>query len=555
MSALWRGSWTARARIATGLVLFVYVVLHLLNIGLAIVSPDAANAMQDVRGWVVRSWPGTVLIYGALTVHATLALEKVVMRRRLRLSAVDVAQVGFGVAIPLLLVTHVVFSRLSYEQFQTHDTIGYISGLIWTTTSGWLQALLLGLVWVHGCLGLHMWLRLTRWWRTHLPAISMAAAILPAFALAGFASEGRRVRGLLMGDDEAARLAFFDVTNWPTSDQFAALFVQRDIAWWIIVGLLGIGLAIYVIRQIMENWQKSLTISYVDGPVVSAAPGPTLLEISQGAGVPHMSLCGGRGRCTTCRVMIEVGQENMPPASEDEIRALTAAKAPPGARLACQMRPQGSATVYRLFSPDGRHRRNHASQGKEAKLAILFLDMRGFTSRTTGQLPYDVVHLLNRFFDAIVPPITAAGGTVDKYLGDGLLALFEMPDPAASARAGLVAGRDIGHALERLNADLANEGAAPIRIGLSLHLGNVVLGEIGAAGKAPRTLIGDTVNTASRLEAATKQLRVEGLVSRPLLDAAGIDTQNLSFETLTLRGVSLPLQAHPVPTLSDMPLA
>ena len=551
MSALWRGSWATRARIATGLILFTYVVLHFLNIGLAVVSPDAADRMQDVRGWIVRSLPGTVLLYGALGVHAVLALGKVALARRLRFAAVDVIQVGFGVTIPLLLVTHVVFTRASHAQFDTHDTVGYISGLIWTTSSGWLQALLLLLVWVHGCLGLHMWLKLTRWWRQNLPSLGMVAALLPAFALAGFASEGRRVQALLWGD-EAGRVAFFDATNWPAPEQFAALYVQRDVAWWIIFGLLCLAFAVHVVRRVMEHRQKSLTIAYVDGPVVSTAPGPTLLEISQGAGVAHMALCGGRGRCTTCRVIVQEGQENMPPASEAEIRALDAAKAPEGARLACQMRPQGSATVYRMFRPDGRTRRSHASQGKEAQLAVLFLDMRGFTSRTTGQLPYDVVHLLNRFFDAIVPPITAAGGTVDKYLGDGLLALFEMPEPAASARAGLTACREIGHALDRLNADLADDGTAPVRIGLSLHLGYVVLGEIGAAGHAPRTLIGDTVNTASRLEAETKRLKVEALISEPLLEAAGIDTGALDFEILTLRGVTEPLRAHPVKTLATI---
>jgi adenylate cyclase len=224
---------------------------------------------------------------------------------------------------------------------------------------------------------------------------------------------------------------------------------QRDILWWIIVALLCLALLVHVSRQVLQHRRKSLTITYVVGPTISASPGPTLLEISRAAGVPHMSLCGGRGRCTTCRVIAEAGQENMPQASEAELRALAAAKATLGARLACQIRPNGSATVFRLFRPDGRRLRSHFSEGKEAMLAVLFVDMRGFTSRTTGQLPYDVVHLLNRFFDAIVPPIQEAGGTVDKYLGDGLLAVFETHDPTASARAGLAACREIGHALQR----------------------------------------------------------------------------------------------------------
>ena len=178
--------------------------------------------------------------------------------------------------------------------------------------------------------------------------------------------------------------------------------------------------------------------------------------------------------------------------------------------------------------------------------------MRGFTARTTGQLPYDVVFLLNRFFDAIVPSIQKAGGTVDKYLGDGLLAVFELPDPGASARAGLAAAHDIGTALTKFNASLEAEGAPEVRIGLSLHLGPVVLGEIGAAGAAPRTLIGDAVNTASRLEGQTKPMGVEGLISVPLLQAAGIDTSSLDLTELNLRGVAEPLFALPVARLADL---
>ena len=180
-------------------------------------------------------------------------------------------------------------------------------------------------------------------------------------------------------------------------------------------------------------------------------------------------------------------------------------------------------------------------------LAILFLDMRGFTARTNGQLPYDVVFLLNRFFDEIVPPIRAAGGTVDKYLGDGLLAVFEQDNPAASARAALTAVEGVGAALERFNKRLADEGSAPVAIGMGVHLGHVVLGEIGAAGAAPRTLIGDAVNTASRLEGQTKALKVQALLSVDLLQATGMTVTTSEMTDLSLRGREGVLAALPVP--------
>jgi adenylate cyclase len=168
-------------------------------------------------------------------------------------------------------------------------------------------------------------------------------------------------------------------------------------------------------------------------------------------------------------------------------------------------------------------------------------------------LPYDVVFLLNRFVDAVVPMVQRAGGRVDKYLGDGFLAIFDMPDAARSASAGLAAARDIGTALDQFNDKLASEGTPPVRIGMGLHLGNLVLGEIGAAGHAPRTIIGDVVNAASRLEGQTKALGVELLVSSDVLEAAGIEIDPAQFLTLDLRGVAQPIRALPVARAADTP--
>ncbi|MFC3117733.1 adenylate/guanylate cyclase domain-containing protein [Jhaorihella thermophila] len=145
---------------------------------------------------------------------------------------------------------------------------------------------------------------------------------------------------------------------------------------------------------------------------------------------------------------------------------------------------------------------------------------------------------------------------MDKYLGDGLLAVFETEGTAGSARAALHAATGIGTALEQFNHDLAAERAPPVRIGMGLHLGTLVLGEIGAAGAAPRTIIGDTVNIASRLEAKTKELDATALVSRELLEAAGVDCHALDLVTVELRGVAGPVQALPVrslPSLAALP--
>jgi adenylate cyclase len=542
---LWRGPWASRVRIASGLVLMLYVAAHLLNIGAVLISPDAYDAVQRVRLWIIRSDLGTLLVGAALTAHMLLSLGKVALSRSLRMPLRDAVQIVLGLIIPLILVSHVVYTRGAHEALGVQTMLGYVNALIWTSWDGWMQALLVMITWVHGCIGLHMWLRMTRWWRAALPWMIGIGVLIPTVALLGFVVSGRFIKGWLQ-DPRAEALAR-DAWNWPSRDGFAQLAqmdVNATLSVWII---LGVAVAVFIARRVFAAVRKPIRVQYIDGPVVRAPRGQTLLETSRASGVAHTALCGGRGRCTTCRVIVEDGFDDLPPPDTTEQRTLAAVKAPPRTRLACQMKPQAPVTVFRVFAPDGKRSRAHASQGKEARLAVLFLDMRGFTARTDGQLPYDVVFLLNRFFDEIVPPIVQAGGTIDKYMGDGLMAVFETDTPETSAQGAIKAIEGIGHALARFNQTLQSEGGAPVAIGIGVHLGTVVLGEIGAAGQAPRTLIGDTVNAASRLEGGTNELGVQALISIDVLDAAGATVSPDALVPMVLRGRDTALSALPVP--------
>jgi adenylate cyclase len=549
LSALWRGSWSTRIRIASGLVLFTFVLFHFINIGFGLISPDLMEQGQTLRQLITRSLPGEIILYAALFAHMGLSISKLAGRRTLKMPVGEAIQIALGLIIPLLLIAHVVQTRVANEIYDVDDEFGYISVLIWGTWAGFKQALLLLIVWVHGCLGLHFWLSSTRWWHRWWNVLVGTAVFIPGFALAGFLTEGRRVLALFQ--DEATRVPLMQQYNWPSQETFGVLIATTDyllMGFWAILGLTTL---VFVTRKLSAK-RRSIHIRYVDGPEVTTGKGPTLLEVSRANGVPHTSLCGGRGRCTTCRVIIEDGADLLHPPNEAEARSLAAVNAPPNARLACQIQPTDSLTVFRVFKPDGRRGRAHASQGAERTLAIMFLDMRGFTARTTGQLPYDVVFLLNRFFDVVVPCITSAGGTIDKYLGDGLLAVFETENETTSAQAALKAAAGIGAAVQAFNLTLAAEGAPPVAIGMGLHLGDLVLGEIGAAGNAPRTLIGDTVNTTSRLEGKTKELGVELLVSEILLQTAGHETGGLDLVTPQMRGVTAPLSALAVKSGADL---
>jgi adenylate cyclase len=540
VTVLWRGSWATKIRIASGLVLFVFALFHFLNIGLGLFSSELMEQAQGWRKLVTRSFLGGPILYSALLAHAGLALWKVAQRRTLRLPVWELIQITFGLMIPLMLFAHVAHTRAAHQIYGVNDQFGYIISLIWGSNDAIIQAVLMLIVWVHGCVGLHFWLRSNKTWQRYLPYLIGFSVFVPSFGLAGYLTEGRRV-AVAFADPET-RAALQEVYNWPSNEAFWALIAGTKMAVNIFWGLLALVALTYLARKYLMG-RNSVRIDYVDGPDVSSPKGLTLLEMSRANGVPHTALCGGRGRCTTCRVVVEKGGELLHPPSAAEQASLRAVNAPPNTRLACQIRPTDPASVFRVFRPDGQRTRNHASQGQERRLAILFLDMRGFTARTTGQLPYDVVFLLNRFFDAIVPPIMAAGGTVDKYLGDGLLAVFETADEKSSALAALRAAEGIRTALTKFNVTLIDEKQAEVKIGIGIHLGDVVLGEIGAAGNAPRTLIGDTVNAASRLEGQTKELGVELLVSQAVLDSAEISTDALDLVRLELRGVTEPVKA------------
>lgn len=158
--------------------------------------------------------------------------------------------------------------------------------------------------------------------------------------------------------------------------------------------------------------------------------------------------------------------------------------------------------------------------GERKTVAVLFSDLRGFTTLSEGRAPSEVVALLNRYFDGMVRAITANGGTVDKFIGDAVMATFgglvPLENPAASALDAALAMRE---ALARLNGEWKQAGLPELDNGIGLHFGEVLQGPIGSAERKEFTVIGDVVNTASRLESATKELGAHVVVSDALADA------------------------------------
>jgi adenylate cyclase len=146
-------------------------------------------------------------------------------------------------------------------------------------------------------------------------------------------------------------------------------------------------------------------------------------------------------------------------------------------------------------------------EGEEVEVTMMFIDVRGFTSFAERLSARQVVAALNRLFELIVPVIQAHGGHVDKYVGDGLLAVFGAPQRQEDhADQALGAGLEIAAKVEREFED-------QLSIGIGLNSGRVVAGNVGGGGRLEFTVIGDPVNVAARVEAATRQTGDAVLVS------------------------------------------
>ncbi len=531
-----------RLRLISGLTLFVFLATHLINHSLGLVSLSALEAGREVFLALWRNLPATLWLYGALLVHAGLAFWALYQRRRLAMPPWEWVQLIFGLAIPLLAVQHVFGTRGAHELLGTEDSYSYVLRVYWVLNPSVLLPRHVALVlvaWGHGCIGLHFWLRLKPWYARWLPVTYGLAIVLPLLGLLGFMVAGLEVRRLAEDPQWLAALqATAGLPDQAGLDRLDGIFRL----------FLAIYLCLFVVtlgaRQLRNAWDRrkgAIHVTYPSGRRIPAIAGATILDVSRTAGVPHASVCGGRGRCSTCRVRVTAGFDSLPLPDDAEQRVLARIGAPPLVRLACQTRPTADVEVAPLLAPaadpTAARRRPGYLQGDEREIAILFADIRGFTSLSENRLPYDVVFLLNQYFRAMGEAVEEAGGRLDKFIGDGVMALFGIEKGVADgSRRALDAARRMSLRLAEMNAVLRGDLPEPLRIGIGIHSGPVIVGEMGYGPAVSLTAVGDTVNTASRLEALTKEFEVQLVVSEPVLRSAGAALADFPREEIELRG-------------------
>lgn len=554
IAALTSERFLQKLRLGAGLVMLTFVAMHLINHTLLLVSLDTAERVSRLFALFWRNPAGTLVLYGALLVHVVLVLRSLYRRRTLRMPAREAVQTAFGLLIPLLIIEHAVPARLSQPLYGIVVDYRMVVRSLWVVNplQGFRQSVALLVIWTHGCVGVYFWLRFRSWYASASPYLFAVAILVPVLALLGFADTGRMLAHMAdtapqMDPAQAEALS----TVRPPIDQAAVAEGIGRIKLSLYLVFLGAIALVLVLRHMRTLAERAsqITIRYSNGALVHARRGLSVLEASRQAGVPHYSVCGGKGRCSTCRVRILDSAEPLPPPDSIEAATLARVHADEHVRLGCQLHPEGDVSVALLMAPNPAASLPVATEpvrpGREEEIAVLFCDLRNFTDLSEARLPYDVVFLLNRYFAIVGQAVEQAGGRLDKFIGDGAMALFGLgADRDQAARQALAAAAAIVRDIAHLNAELGNDFSVRLRIAVGVHAGPSVVGMMGYGTTKSLTAVGDTVNVASRLETTAKEHDVAIAVSERALAQSGLETDGLRHSEVAIRGRTAPLRVY-----------
>ena len=547
-------------RLTTGLVLFTYVGTHLLNHSLGNISLAWMERDLLVQKFIWQGWLGTCVLYSALVTHFFLGLWALYERRSVHWNRSEVTQLILGLCIPPLLANHLANTRVAFAAFGLNKGYAQLLYSFWIASPffGRAQLMLLVVAWLHGCFGIWFWLRLKPWfgaWRSVLLSI---AVLLPVLALLGFLQGGREV--IALAQDPVWRAAATRPTIIGTGLQNLWLADLRNDFLLFDGGALLLVLAARLGRTVRERRRGRLCILYPDGRKVFAPLGFSVLEASRMAGVPHASMCGGRARCTLCRVRV-LSNVPLPMPAEAERRVLERLGVDSQTvRLACQLRPIHDVSVWPLVPPGASaaflQPRQRDAMPQERFAAFMFVDMRNSTQLAAAQLPFDSIFVVSRFLSAVCDAVVQAGGLPNQFLGDAVLAIFGLRgEPAAACRQALSAVPLVAANIDELNAALEQQLQTPIRFGIGLHCGRAVMGEIGFREHVTFTAIGDPLNVASRLEQLTREIGCEAIVSEQVFQNAGVSASGLPQLAARLRGHNDPVPVRVLSKAAQMPRA
>jgi len=541
-----RGISLRQIRLVCGVVLFAYLVSHFLNHALGNISMEALAAGVYYHTSFWQFLPISIAFYTAALVHTGLGIYALYERREFRWKAIEPLQLVLGLSIPALVITHIAGVRLGHTLFgheKLYPQVIFAYWIVWPLKM-WLMFAVMIIAWVHGCIGLYFWLRMKAFYRRAAPFLLAAAVLIPTLALLGLYQGGRNV---VDSDSDEWRTENLSPRQVGNSAEQTILTRIEDVFLIGYLGLVGLVLLARGGRTIAERRGGMINLSYGNGRIVRVPKGLSVLEASLRYHVPHSSVCGGRARCSTCRIRVIGDCSLLPVPSQREAFVLNrVGAADPSIRLACQLRPETDLSFFQLFMPQTMPANAPASQphriGQERYLVSMFVDMRGSTRLAENQLPFDTVFIVNRFLGAVSQAVIAWGGQPNQFVGDGQLALFGLSSsPQTACRQALKAAAMISANVDELNEFLKHDLREPIRFGIGIHGGEVIIGDIGYREHMVFTALGDAVNVAARLQDMTKTLACEAIVSEEVRVTAGLSADALPQQQVEIRGRTGPM--------------
>jgi adenylate cyclase len=547
IAKLIRGVGVRQIRLACGLVLFAYLVSHFLNHALGNVSIEALATGLRYHMMFWQFLPVAVVFYAAALIHAGLGISALYERRQFRWKAIEPLQLVLGLSIPALIISHISGVRLGQAVFGLKKLYPQVFYADWIVAPHkmWVLFLVLLIAWAHGCIGLYFWLRMKAFYKRAAPFLLATAVLVPTLAMLGLYQGGRHV----VRDSASAEWKENNLSRSQAGIPAEQAVLDSIVDYFLIgyLGLIGIVLLGKGARALNERRGSTIVLSYGNGRRIRVPKGLSVLEASLRNAIPHASVCGGRARCSTCRIRIIGDYASLPEPSKREAFVLNrVGETDPSVRLACQLRPTADLSFFQLVVPQAMPAHAQASHshrvGQERYLVSLFVDMRDSTKLAEHRLPFDTVFIVNRFLGAVSQAVIECGGQPNQFVGDGALALFGLgSNPRTACRQALKAAAMIAINIEELNQLLAHDLPEPIRFGIGIHGGEVIVGDIGYRDHMVFTALGDAVNVAARLQEMTKSLACEVMISEELGVTAGLPAEAFPQREIEIRGRAKPM--------------
>lgn len=291
-------------------------------------------------------------------------------------------------------------------------------------------------------------------------------------------------------------------------------------------------------------------IGFKGEKIIEVNEGQTILDASLKAGIPHYHECGGNAKCSTCRVLVLTGKEDLTPVNDKELRLKNIVGFGDNIRLACQTKVTGDNAIVRRIIRDETdasiyshlHKKNTAFQevGEEKQLGLFFIDIRNFTPFMEKNLPFDVIHIISRLFQIFKNGIESHKGRTIETAGDGLYAVFGLEESFhAAVNSAVECGHQILNDLKIFNKTYAESYFHHLfEVGIGLHAGTVIVGNIGLGISNNLTVMGLPVNIAARIQDATREVKNSFLISEYVYSLISDEAKSSTSVNIKLKGLS-----------------